>query len=75
MARRKYVCSILKNQAIIVEKYESNASSKMQRSFKMCRTYQFGEVNDLLYDWYLMAVRKNIYPDGPKLSQLAKNIA
>ena len=62
------VCSILKNKDSIVEKYENNASSEMRRSLKRCCTSKFADVNDLLYDWYLMAVRKNIHPDGPKLS-------
>ena len=47
----------------------------MQSSLKHFRTSQYASVNDLLYDWYLMAVCKNIYPDGPKLCEQAKQIA
>jgi hypothetical protein len=25
---------------------------------------QFSKVNNLLYNWYLLAVQKNMYPDG-----------
>lgn len=69
------VCCILKNKAAIIEKYESNASNESKRSLKRSRISQFVDINDLLYDWYLMAVRKNMYPDGPILCQQAKEIA
>ena len=69
------VSRILKDKVTIIEKYESNASSESKRSLKRSRSSQFGDVNDLLYDWYLMAVRKKVYPDGPTLCQQAKDIA
>ena len=34
----------------------------------------FVGINDLLYEWYLRAVRKNVYPDGPTLCLQAKEI-
>ena len=67
--------TILKNKITILESYEGNASSDICRSLKRARTSQFADVNDRLYDWYLMAVHKNIYPDGPKICQKAKEIA
>ena len=67
--------TILKNKVTILESYEGNASSDICRSLKRARTSQFADVNDRLYDWYLMAVHKNIYPDGPKICQKAKEIA
>ena len=42
------VCSVLKNKYTIIELYESNASSVMQRSLKHSRTSQYASVNDLL---------------------------
>ena len=66
------VYTIIKNKASIVELYESNAPSDLRRcSHKRSRTSQFTEVNDLLHEWYLVAVRKNIYPDGPTLCEKA----
>lgn len=65
------VYSILQNKASIIQAYESNAPLNMKRN----RKAPFSEINDLLYDWYLLAVSKNIYPDGPTLSEQAKKIA
>ena len=36
---------------------------------------KFGEMNDLLYQWYHKAVSRNIYPGGPLLKEKAKQIA
>ena len=69
------VCTIIKNKASMVELYESNAPSNLRRcSHKRSQTSQFTEVNDLLYEWYLVAVRKNIYPDGLTLCEKAREI-
>ena len=46
----------------------------MQRSLKRSRTSQFSDINDILYRWYLLAVSKNIYPDGSQLCSQAKMI-
>ena len=51
--------------------YESNAPLTSKRK----RKPQYGEINDHLYDWYLLALRKNIIPDGPTLIEQAKTIA
>ena len=67
------VYCILKKKASIVEQYESNASDDRCRNRN--RASRFSEVNKMLYDWYLVAVRKNIYPDGPILCQKALKIA
>lgn len=53
--------------------YESNASSKLVQ--KRERTALYGDVNKALYEWYLLAVSKNIYPDGTQLILKAKEIA
>lgn len=69
------VYTIIKNKPSIVELYESNAPSDLRHcSRKWSRTSQFTEVNDLLYEWYLVAVQKNIYPDGPTLCEKAREI-
>ena len=36
---------------------------------------KFGEMNDLLYQWYSKATLRNIYPDGPLLKEKARQIA
>ena len=69
------VYTILQKRASITEMYESNASDGIQHCSKQSRTSKYTDINDNLYKWYLMAVRKNIYPDGPILSQQAKKIA
>ena len=45
---------------------------KLARDF---RESMFSQLNDTLYSWYLLAVSKNIYPDGPQLSEKAREIA
>lgn len=69
------VYSILKDKASIIQMYESNASGSTCHSAQRIRKSQFAEVNDLLYEWYLVVVRKNIFPDGPTLVEKAKQIA
>ena len=69
------VYTILQKRASIVEMYESNASDDIQHCSKRSRTSKYQDVNEKLYEWYLMAIRKNIYPDGPILCQQAKKIA
>ena len=51
--------------------YESNASS----SHLKYRTSEYSEINEKLYEWYLLACSKNIYPDGPQLKEKAREIA
>ena len=67
------IYSILKNKAKFIDLYERNAPD-LQRCGKRSRPSKYTEVNDLLYDWYLVAVRKNIYPNGPTLCQQALEI-
>ena len=58
-----------KQDHTIVESYEGNASSDRRPSLKRAHTSLLADVNNRLYNWYLMAVHKNIYPDDPKMSQ------
>ncbi len=67
------ISTILKSKESIITLYESNASSLLARR-KPC-TSEYSDINDALYKWYLLACSKNIYPDGPQLTQKAKDIA
>ena len=65
-------CDILRNKESILAEYDSNPSpSKLKR----CRVSKFTEVNDTLYEWYIVARSKNIHPSGPQLATKAKEIA
>ncbi len=39
------------------------------------RVSEFSEVNKALYEWYVIACSKNIYPGGPQLTEKAIEIA
>jgi hypothetical protein len=39
------------------------------------RSSEYSEINEKLYEWYLLACSKNIYPDGPQLIEKAREIA
>ncbi len=59
-----------KKKDAILELYSSNASKHQQ----VIRSKQsdYAEINKHLYEWYTLAVSKNIYPCGP---EKAKEIA
>ncbi len=44
-------------------------------SRKRCRDSEFSPINEALYNWYLLATSRNIYPSGPHLCEKAKQIA
>ena len=69
---RTQISRILKNKKSILSLYGSNRSASMK---KMSRTSTFEDVNNALYDWYLIACFKNIYSGGPQLVEKAKQIA
>ena len=69
------IYGILKDKESIIALYESNASSSLHHSRKRTRLSEYSEVNEALYEWYLLACSKNIYPDGPQLTEKAKEIA
>ena len=69
------VYSVLKNKAKITEIYESNLRSNASLLTRRKRKSPNGELNDLLYEWYQLALRKNVVPDGPTLMEQAKAIA
>jgi len=69
------VYTILKNKARIIKSYESNLKSNASLVTRRKRKSPNGELNDLLYEWYQLALRKNVVPDGPTLMEQAKAIA
>ena len=69
------ISTILQNKAEILDLYESNSSGEVCQTRKRIRNSKFGEMNDLLYQWYCKAISRNIYPDGPLLKEKAKQIA
>lgn len=66
---------ILRNKERIKELYAANASGQRCQTSKRFRESQYSELNEALYSWYLMAVSKNIFPDGTQLTEKAKQIA
>lgn len=67
--------AILNNKESIVELYESNMSSTSMLTRKRCRESDYSQVNEALYNWYLLATSRNIYPGGHQLCEKAKQIA
>ena len=71
----KQLYSIIKQKEAITNAYETNASSSSHSLGHRCRKSTFSDINDRLYEWYLLACSKNIYPDGPTLKSKAQEIA
>ena len=69
------IAMILKKQDSLLSVYESNASSSKVHATMKFRSSEFVDVNKALYEWYLVACSKNIYPGGPELIEKAKEIA
>ena len=69
------IASILKDKDKWISLYEANASANSCQTSLRARKSDFGEVNEILYKWYLLACSKNIYPGGPQLTAKAKEIA
>ena len=65
------VYSILKE---IIQQYKCNASASACHSVQRSRKSPFSKVNDALYEWYLVAVHKNIYLDGPTLMEKVEHL-
>lgn len=65
----------MKNKAAIIESYEANTTNNLRLSLQQSRKLPYAEINDLLYQWFLVAVHKNIYPDGPTQCAEALEIA
>ena len=73
--RKTQVYSVLKNKAHITASYEASLEKNATLTTRRNRKSPNGELNQLLYEWYLLALRKNFVPDGPILMEQAKAIA
>ena len=69
------VSSILKDKEAVRKLYESNASDSLYQARKRNRTSEYADLDDALYQWYQMCVKKNIYLDGILLAEKAMTIA
>ena len=69
------IAQILKNKTTLVSQYEANASGSRAHTSLNALASEFAEVNKALYDWYVLACSKHIYPAGPQLVEKAKQIA
>ena len=69
------ISTILRSKDRIVELYEANASAGMCQTRKRVRESKFSDVNEALYEWFRLAVSKNVFPDGRILCEKAKEIA
>ena len=69
------IAQILKSKESLLSMYQSNASGSRIHTKKLSRASEFSDVNESLYEWYTLAISKNIYPGGPELSEKAKQIA
>ena len=68
---------MLKNKVQIAASYEASLEKNATLTTHTDRNRKSpnGELNQLLYEWYLLALRKNFVPDGPILMEQAKAIA
>ena len=69
------ISTILKNKEKIKELYEGNASDDLYQTRKRVRQSKFSDVNEALYEWFCLAMTKNVFPDGRILCEKAKEIA
>ena len=69
------VARILKCKDSLVTQYNANASGSRVHTSSIPCVSEFAEVNKTLYDLYILACSKNIYPAGPQLIEKAKQIA
>ena len=66
---------MLKNKEQITTSYEASLEKNASLTTRKNRKSPNGELNQLLYEWYQLALRKNVVPDGPTLMEQAKVIA
>ena len=69
------IARILKNQDSLLSMYESNASCSRVHATAKFRSSEFMDINKTVYEWYVLACFKNIFPGGPQLIEKAKEIA
>lgn len=58
-----------------MEYCEANVPAAICQMCKRLHESKFSNVNDTLYEWYRLAVSKNVFPDGRLLCDKAKKIA
>ena len=69
------IAKIVKNQDSLLSMCESNASGSRVHATMKFRSSEFMDVNKAVYEWYVLAYSKNIFPGGPQLIEKAKEIA
>ena len=69
------IAKILKKQDSLLSMYESNAAGSRVHDTMKFRSSEFMDVNKAVYEWYVLACSKHIYPGGPQLIEKAKEIA
>ncbi|XP_011406639.1 PREDICTED: tigger transposable element-derived protein 4-like [Amphimedon queenslandica] len=69
------ISCILRDKERIKDLYESNSNGGLCQVRKRIRTSEYSDVNDSLYQWYQLAVKRNLYPDGSLLAEKARLIA
>ncbi len=72
---RTQVAQIIKNKDSILALFKANASGSRIYSTKVSRTCEYEDINKALYEWYVLACSKHVYPGGPQLIEKAKVIA
>ena len=74
-AEKMQIVHILKNKVSILSLHESNMSYSRVYASKTCdQKSKYSSVNKSLYDWYILACSKNVYPMGPQLIENVKQI-
>ena len=68
------IAKILKKQDSLLSMYESNAAGSRVHDTMKFRSSEFMDVNKAVYEWYVLACSKHIYPGGPQLIEKAKEI-
>ena len=63
--RETQISTVLKRKENIKVLYEANTSGERSHTSKRIRESKFSEMKEALYQWYLLAVSKNISPMGP----------
>ena len=68
------ISTVIRNKERIKDLYEKNATGEICHSNQRFRESKYSEVNKALYQWHLLAVSKNVFPDGTQLAEKAKEI-
>ena len=66
-----------KDKESILSLFESNSSGNRVHTSKAPRMSEYAKVNEALYDWYVLAISKNIFPqlvEKAKQKQIAEQL-